>query len=454
LTQDWRKPKRQAGKGSNKSKPQEDKAKLTVDKRKSVADFMRKSADKLENFSRAKGIEGAEIAGVDIQKAIADGMRYVADKIEEGKLKIPDIIADAVVKYGKGNEQDLRNHIKNELKNAGVDEELLASSREQALSKVKEFAEGAGITDITNDMVGENLIRDFVNSHIGEVDQSEILNTAAKDLKKVLPDVNKKKLIEAYLKEGEYKQPTKKDLEGGMAEAKKQLVSISKLTEDIEDLNGLKEIRQRSFSTEREKSEYEKKLFDEKNAKVKEITDRRNKINEDNRKLATERDRQLKRVAELTDRKNKLEQGIREKKAKSPKVDTPEIENLKEQVKKADEDLRKAESEKNRIDKEAQDRKDKIGELDANIKRAIINRDLIKTHRNKTPKQVDAEIEAKQRELKRAIRDNSSEDRVQAKKLEDTKKKIAADIKQYERKIAEGDFEDRVPVKLKRKMPN
>jgi len=288
-----------------KGVPENKGAKLTIEKRKSFADSIRKAADKLENFGRAKGTEGAVTSGIDIQKNIADAMRYVADKLEEGKFELPDIILSAIEKFGKDNRDEFKNKIKEELASAGVGKDLLASKKEAALENIKKYAEENKLTDVTKEMVGKNLISDYVNSHIGEVDQKDLLNTAAKDLKEVLPDINKKKLIEAYLKEGDYKQETKKDLEGGLAENKKQLVSIAKLEEDITDLNDLKDVRQRSFPTEREKSDYEQKLFEEKKSKLDALREERNKV------AKTERDAQKRadKLAELDANIRRAENG-------------------------------------------------------------------------------------------------------------------------------------------------
>ena len=416
------------------------------------------------------------------------------------------------------NEDDLTNHLV-EIANK--------QTTGEALQKIKDYVKDSGETDVTKEMVGKNLIKDFVDSHIGEVDQKDILDKAAKDLKKVLPDVDKKKLIEAYLKEGDYKQDTKKDLEGGIKEQKKQLESIAKLEEDIADLKGYSETRQRNFSTEREKSDYEQKLADEKSAIIKDNKDRRNKILEDNRKVEAERNRQLKvvsdlkdkkskleqgiiekkdklerstdtpeieglrkdvkdlekgireaeaaqkaaerkierdrnsginrdnkmveaernrqmqKVQDLTDKKEKLEKGIRDKKEKIPaKPDTPEIEDLKNRVSDVDKQLREGESMAKEIDRKAQANKDKKAELDANIKRAEAGQDIIKAFKNKSDKEVDEEIESKTRQLKRAINDNTPEDKVQEKLLQQAKETAIRRKKEFKRRLDNEEFEE------------
>ena len=77
-------------------------------------------------------------------------------------------------------------------------------------------------------MVAKGLIRDYVNSFIGEVDKSKVLNEAATKLKEVLPDLDRKTLRNAFLKEGEFKQPTKKSLNEALNQAKRDLLKIEK----------------------------------------------------------------------------------------------------------------------------------------------------------------------------------------------------------------------------------
>ena len=523
-------------------------------------DFDNKISELKKEYEEKLKSANSKVSKTTKEKTLSQKGKEVADKIR--KLKKPksstnidftlgtwDLAVEGIAKLVEGGatvSEAIAKMVKDgiiafkEDKDKDDFEDYFAASlgermtKEDALSKIADFAKENDVTDITNEMVGQNLIRDYVESHIGEVDQAELLDTAAKDLKSVLPNVDRKTLIEAYLKKNEFKQPTKKDVEGGLVEAKKQLKSIAKLTEDIEDLNGLKEVRQRTFPTERAKSEAEQQLFKEKEAKIKEITNRNNQIKNDNAKLASERDRQLKKVSEfqnkkdkllqgikektqarqqkldipeieglknevkgiekaireaeaaqraaerkivsdrnkqikrdnskieseairqvkrvqdLQDKKEKLENGIREKRSVLPKVDTPEIESLKEQVKEADKNLREAEVLAKKMSKDIQDKKDKIDELNANIERAKNDRDLIKTHKNKSESEIDEEIAAKQKELKKAVKDNSSEERVQAKKLAQEKENTIKKIKEFQQKLADGDFEEPIPVKLKK----
>jgi len=380
-----------------------------------------RTSDEFDKFIKNAGNNDVTRAGfsidINLKEAVANAAEHIADLLDKGE-KIADAIKDAARKFkGDLDEADFSKILNNFYTKASLPD------KEVALQNIKDLAAKGGDTEITTDMVEGNHIRDYVNSFIGDVDQKDLLNEASKGLKEILPDVTKKQLIEAYLKEGDYKPQTKEELKNGVAEAKKQLVSIAKLEEDIEDLNNLRGVRQRLFPTEREKSDYEQKLYDEKQAKLKEISDRAAKIREDNNRIEKERDRQLKVIQDLNEKKAELEKGIRRKTEKNPsKEDTPEIEDLKKQVQKVSDDLRKAETEKRKIEREAQNKKDKLGELNANIERAKNDRDLIKTYRGKTDREVDAEIAEKQKELKKFTKSNTSDERIQKQLLEKAKK--------------------------------
>lgn len=472
-------------------------------KEKTLSQSGKDLADKIRKLKIQKGD-----TAIDVTFGLRNlAVEAVAQLVEQG-AKLGDAIKKVLSdeKFKDIPEDYLTGHIV---------EGLNKKSPEETLDAIKEYAKENDLTDVSKEMVGKNLISDYVNSHIGEVDQKDLLNTAAKDLKEVLPDITKKKLIEAYLKEGDYKQETKKDLEGGIAENKKQLRSIAKLEEDIADLNDIKDLRQRSFKNEREKSDYEQKLADEKASIIKEAKDRRNKIIDDNKRieternrqqkiisdleekksniensitekrqrqerkldtpeiekmrsdikdlqkeirdrnarikndnkmLETERNRQLQKVSDLTDKLDKLEKGVRDHKEKNPvKEDTPEIEALKKQVKDTDQKLREAEGRSNELNREAQNKKDKLAELDANIIRAQAGQDIIKTYRKDANRDVDAEIRNKQRQLKKAINDNSPEEKVQDKLLTEAKKKSIRDTKELQRRLDAGEFEDAEP---------
>ena len=410
-------------------------------KEKTLAESGKDLADKIRKLKTQKGDTALDVTlGL---KNLA--VEAVAQLVEQG-AKLADAIKNVLTdeKYKGLTEDDLTNHIID-----GLDRQ---ENKEVSFDKLKEFAKENETTDITPDMVKKNLIRDFVNSHIGEVEQKELFDEAFKGLKEILPNATKEKLLEAYLKENEFKQPTKPEVEGSLAQSKRELENIAKLTEDIADLENEKEIRKRNFPTEREKSEAEKELLKKKEAILTERKEKADAIKKEQQAIETEKNRQEKIIADLTDKKNKLEQGIREKTEKNKsQPDTPDIEQLKSEVKQSDKKLREAESEAKRLDREAQKKKDKLDELNAGINRAEKGYDQIKTHKEKSTPDIDKEIAAKQKELRKAIKTNATDEQQQKKALDNAIKNEKQKIKDFTERLAEGNFEDDAPApKLKK----
>ena len=89
--------------------------------------------------------------------------------------------------------------------------------------------------------------------------------------------------------------------------------------------------------------------------------------------------------------------------------------------------------------------------MNAGIRRAEQGYDQIKTHRNKTEAQIDEEIAKKQKELKNSIRDNATDEQQQRKALENAKQSELTKIKQYTQKLADGEFTEPEPIKLRKK---
>ena len=214
-------------------------AKLNKEKATKIASSLRGIADKVENFLKADLPEGTQRMGVDLQKKVADAIRWIADKIENGDIRIPDIISAAIEKFkGEKDAIELTNNIHNRLIEAGLDEKTIksATNRELSLNKIKDLAATEGSTDITNSMVAKNLIRDYIKSHIGLTESKDIIGKATAELKKILPDVDENQIRKAYLKEDEFRQPTKKQLENGFKESERNFNSLTKLEKDIADL--------------------------------------------------------------------------------------------------------------------------------------------------------------------------------------------------------------------------
>lgn len=120
--------------------------------------------------------------------------------------------------------------------------------QEDALDKIREMAVASGATDVTTDMVGKNLIKQYIDSHVGLHDTKDVLDIAHNELKTILPDLEKDQLRDAYLKQGDFKQPKKKELENGFKVAQKNFDRLVTLEKDINELNDKKNLFNRKSS--------------------------------------------------------------------------------------------------------------------------------------------------------------------------------------------------------------
>lgn len=213
------------------------KEKTLSQKGKAIADQIRKLKKPKDGTNVDFTLGTWDLAVEGVAKLVEAGST-VAEAIQ--KMVDKGIIA---FKEDRDKEQ-FENHLFDWLKNK--------KDKTEALDSIKMFAAKEDVTDITSDMVTKNLIRDYVNSHIGEVDKKDVLETAFKDLKEVLPNITKERFTEAYLKEGEFKQPTKKQLEGGIKSQENDLKRIAKesLTAD----------QQQKIKLERDKKQAESKI--------------------------------------------------------------------------------------------------------------------------------------------------------------------------------------------------
>lgn len=190
------------------------------------------------------------------EKLLSQTGKELADKIRAGKLggtfatfpgltQAINLVIDGIAKLVEGG-FTLAEAIKNYAKDNNIkDEEKFKDDlfdifnkqekKSEAFDKIKTLSD-AGATDISQEMVAKNMIRDFVNAHVGLHDTKDVLDAAHADLQKILPNIEKNKLVEAYLKDGDYKQPTKKQLETGFKESERNFNRLTVLQKDINDL--------------------------------------------------------------------------------------------------------------------------------------------------------------------------------------------------------------------------
>ena len=141
--------------------------------------------------------------------------------------------------------------------------------------KLKDISADTGETGITQEMVDNGIIKNYVHSFLDKgVAPEDAITEAHKGLKKLGFDVERSDVRDAYLKQGDYKPETKERLQTKAKRDQETLKSITKLERDIEILqsgddfkNLSKEEKQKAINSVEEKYKAEKqKLIDEKKA--------------------------------------------------------------------------------------------------------------------------------------------------------------------------------------------
>lgn len=189
-------------------------------KQKTLSQKGKNIADQIRKLKKPK--DGTNI---DLTLGTWDlAVETVAQLVEKGATvaeAIQKMIDDGIVAFREDKDKDeFENRLFDQLKNK--------KDIGESLDAIKKFSAENDVKDITTDMVKNNLIRDYVNAHVTEVDKKDLLDKSFKDLKEVLPNITKERFVEAYLKEGEFKQPTKKQLEGGIKEQENELKRIAR----------------------------------------------------------------------------------------------------------------------------------------------------------------------------------------------------------------------------------
>lgn len=385
------------------------------------------------------------------EKLLKEKGADLAAKIRSGKLKgtyatfpgVPqaiNIVLEGIAKLVEGGyslAQAIDEYVQaNKVKNKDEFTDNLFTifnkqeRQEESYADIKKLAEASGASDVTSDMVGKNLIRDYVNSHVGLHDPKEVLDIAHAELQKVLPDLEKSRLTEAYLKEGDFKQPTKKELETGFKQSQKNFERLTKLEKDINDLTEKGELHKRNSS---KPSPYDKDIEakeDEKKAIMNEMgiktsgEDKYTKASYDQRAKAH------------NDRIDAIGSGIDDKISSGKLSDKSQkaLVKLKNQLDAA----------KIKLDPTSALSQDKTLEGGLHLFKAI------KSEFQRAANEDMAGLGGINRELQKALDKfgTDKDDSDQQIKLQRAKDKAKKDADQYLKKISNGEYEDKKPTTL------
>lgn len=389
------------------------------------------SKEKRENILKQTGDEfAAKLRAGKLKGTYATfpGVPQAINVVIEGLAKLVEggaTLAQAISDYVKTNKiKDEKEFTENLFGILGKQEKMAES-----YDAIKKFAD-AGAKSVTGEMVAGNLIRDYVNSHAGLHDTKDILNTAFDDLKTILPDLEKSQLIEAYLKTGDFKQPTKVQLEKGFKENERNLNKLVSLEKDINDLNEKNDLFKKSSN---KTSPYDKDVA----AKEKERNDIMTKMGvktsgEDKYTKAS----YDQRVAAHNDRLDNISKMI------DQKLTDP---NLSENAKKQLGNLKgKIDASKIKLDPNSALSQDKTLQAGSEILKSIKS-DFSRSTQGDILKTGDIN-----RELQRTIDkfNSDKEDFTQNVKLQRAKDKARREIDDFKRKIAAGEFEDEPIIDL------
>jgi hypothetical protein len=343
----------------------------TDESRIRIADKIDKIADKIEKFwnSNANDATKSGIAP-DIQKMVANAMRHIAEGIREGK-SLPEMIKDAIGKFGGKDSATVKSEIEKELKDSGFDSKEFLDKRDYTLDKIKEISDTEKSDTLTKSAVGKGLVNDLLNDAIDRGEKGmKVLDDIHSALKEVFPNITRENVRDAVLKEGDYKLESKNNLDKQRQSDILEVKSLAKKETDLADLKAEKERRKRNTSTKREPTDAEK-------SRQSEINDlesqKSKKIAEQARVSELEKD--LQRVK---DRKEKATDDSAKKSLSDREI------KLKEQI--------KAEKDKWTDEKTVKEIKDRIDSLKK-------DGDLNKKVRNSSDKQVDESITNARKEL-------------------------------------------------------
>jgi hypothetical protein len=239
-------------------------------KLKDLASQIRRS-DEFDKFLEGSGPLGdVKKAGVvdlgSYKEIVANVLDAVATAVELGE-NVTEAIRKAAQKFADIDQGKLISDVKTIISKASL------PSKKEAMDKISEIAKAKGVTGITKEMTDQGLIKDIVNSYLGEdLPSDKILEAVANDLKSILPSVTKENLSDAYVERGEFKKQTKAKIENEIEQKKADVKRLAIKEARLKALEAADEyhLEETKEGKKRIKSDYEKELDDKISSLLKE----------------------------------------------------------------------------------------------------------------------------------------------------------------------------------------
>jgi len=257
------------GKKSNTSEEKQKKSKQIKDLASKI-----RASDEFDKFLKGTGpLAGAQKAGIDLgsyKEIVANVLEAVAKAIELGE-NVTKAIKEAVDKFKDVDAAKLISDVKTILSKSELPD------RKEVMDKISKIAQSENANNITKAIVDKGLIKDIVNSYLGEdLTNNQVLDAATKDLKSILPNVKREDIADAYAERGQFKKETKSKIENEIyqrkADVKRLAIKEAKLKalEAADDYH-LEETKE---GKKRVTSEYEKELDE----KIKNLLKEKNNV--------------------------------------------------------------------------------------------------------------------------------------------------------------------------------
>ena len=190
-------------------------------KSKQIKDLASKirSSDEFDKFLKGAGpLGGAQKASfIDIgsyKEIVANVLEAVASAIELGE-NVTEAIKKAADKFKDIDTAKLIGDVKTILSKSELPD------RKDVMDKISKIAQAEGANNITKGIVDKGLIKDIINSYLGEdLTNNQVLFEATYDLQSILPNVKREDVADAYAERGKFKKETKAKIENEINQKK------------------------------------------------------------------------------------------------------------------------------------------------------------------------------------------------------------------------------------------
>ena len=264
--------------GFNKGK--EDKStEAKTKKSKALKDLASKlrASDEMDKFLKGAGpLGGAQKASIidlgSYKEIIANVLEGVSKVVEAGE-NVEDFLKESIAKLKNVNKKQVLDDVRTLMSKA------VLKPIPELNKKISELASNENATNITKSMVDAGLISDYIKHSISpNTTNDKVIEDVTNKLKKLLPNVTKNDVTDAFIKANKFKEETKGKLENIV---KQRIADVKRLALKEARLSALESANEYHGADTKEKkkaikSEYEKNIDE----KIKNLTTQKNQEEE------------------------------------------------------------------------------------------------------------------------------------------------------------------------------